>query len=504
MKEVDNRRPATPEQIENLKVCFKLTLESSYHELYVDMVLLEALSKGLMDDMGADLKVYAGNLVSVHANVCYANLCLCVQLRASLKVELGVEKQYNIRRSVVTAHETYKYLFGFKGKMTPWRVIEQRLRSKYPKECDEIAIASNEYLQQYAQYTDGTLRNVAKHYSDNPVEFFENMENVCERTVSDRLVASMKFMQPMHSILVDELRDIFGETYTGVLNLNMPEQKFEPMGIGSQEKIDFLKNGIIKYSGMVNTIMRQKVFVEAKSKEINVDICKDPHWHDFIDNNVGLHILYIYLDTLTTFRSFTRSEQFAEYRQNLAYLLVSAHEGFKKLYGFDRNRCRMSYWNRAIMQSVIQSGDAILQAEASKVEAKLYKLSQEPIMNDEDMIAAFTHMGFLKQQKVEAPIAVLQYFVQPIKQKDLDVLTDYIHVLNDVMNVYNQVLDWESKRIQQENNAKFSGFYDQIDKIEQLICSKVQDEELLARWKESAERMKELLKSLSNYGNATR
>ena len=30
MKEVENRRPATPEQIENMKVCFKLTLESKY------------------------------------------------------------------------------------------------------------------------------------------------------------------------------------------------------------------------------------------------------------------------------------------------------------------------------------------------------------------------------------------------------------------------------------------------------------------------------------------
>lgn len=492
MKEVDNRRLATPEQIENMKVCFKLTLESSYHELYVDMVLLEALSKGLLDDIGVESKAFAGNLVGVHANVCYANLCLCVQLRASLKVELGVEKQYNIRRSVVTAHETYKYLFGFKGKMTPWRAIEQQLRTKYAKECDEIAIASSDYLQQYAQEADGTLRDVAKHYSDNPAEFFENMEKVSERTVTDRLVSSMKFLQPMHSILVNELRDIFGETYIGVWNLKMPEQTFTPVGIGSQEKIDFLKNGIIKYSGMVNTVMRQKVFVEAKCRELNVDMTKDSHWKDFIDNNVGLHILYIYLDTLTTFRSFTRSELIAEYMLNFAYLLVSAHEGFKKLYGFSPKKRGESFWNRAIMQSLMYSGDTRLQAEASKVEAKLNKLSQEPILGDEDMIAAFTHMGFLKQQKVESPIAVLQYFVQPIKQKDLDVLTDYIHVLNDVMNVYNQVLDWESKQIQKETNDKFACFYEQIDKIDQLISSKVQDNEQLAQWKETSEKMREM------------
>ncbi len=82
MNEGDNKKPATSEQIEILKVSLKMTLESSYHELYVDMVLLEAFSKGLMDDMGAETKEFAENLVKVHANVCYANLCLCVQLRA--------------------------------------------------------------------------------------------------------------------------------------------------------------------------------------------------------------------------------------------------------------------------------------------------------------------------------------------------------------------------------------------------------------------------------------
>ena len=103
-------------------------------------------------------------------------------------------------------------------------------------------------------------------------------------------------------------------------------------------------------------------------------------------------------------------------------------------------------------------------------------------------------MGFLKKQKAEAAIAVLHYFVQPIKQNDLDALSDYIYVLNEVMNVYNQVLGWESKRMQQETNANFTGFYEQIDKIDQLISSKVQDEEQLAKWKESSLRMKEMLK----------
>ena len=49
MGDIDNRKPATSEQIESMKANFKLTLESSYHELYVDMVLMEALNRGMLD-----------------------------------------------------------------------------------------------------------------------------------------------------------------------------------------------------------------------------------------------------------------------------------------------------------------------------------------------------------------------------------------------------------------------------------------------------------------------
>ena len=98
MDKTDNRKPATPEQIESIKTNLKLTIESSYHELYVDMVLLEALSQGMMDVIAILYKEYVRKVIRVHANVCYANLCLCVQLRASLKAELGVEKLPTVKQ----------------------------------------------------------------------------------------------------------------------------------------------------------------------------------------------------------------------------------------------------------------------------------------------------------------------------------------------------------------------------------------------------------------------
>lgn len=475
------QRPASKDTIEGLIESMLQTLESSYHELYIDMVLMEALNGGLYDGSALD-KDYLKRIIGVHANVCYANLCFCVQCRASLKASLNVEKQYSIRRSVVTAHEMYKYLFGFTGKNTPWLIVEPQLHSKYPAVCDFIANAAQEFLNQYAQEADGSLRDVAKHYSDNPSEFFERMENVSERTVTDRIAVAMKFLHPIHAILVNELRDCIGETYLKLFNLPMPQQHFVPKGLGTQEKIDFLQKGIEKYSGMVNAVMMQKAVVEDKSKELNLGIATDPHWLGFVGNNVGLHILYNYLDALTTYRAFAKSESFLEYRQNLAYLIMSVHEGFKKLYGYDKSHRLNTYWSRAIMRSVVQYGDDALKRKASIVEAKLENLSKNTLLNDEDMIAAFTHMGVLSNNKKEAPFEVLNYFVQPINQEDLNALSDYIHVMNEVMNVYNQVLDLEKKQIQNETGARYEEFYERVSQFDQLIKAKVEDEGQLEQW----------------------
>ena len=116
MEEVDKKRAATLETINNLTMDMLQTMESTYHEMYVDMVLMVALREGILDNLEFVDCGYIEKVIRVHANICYAVFSLCVQCRASLKSSLNVEKQYNIRRSVVTSHEMYKYLYGFTGK----------------------------------------------------------------------------------------------------------------------------------------------------------------------------------------------------------------------------------------------------------------------------------------------------------------------------------------------------------------------------------------------------
>ena len=204
---------------------------------------------------------------------------------------------------------------------------------------------------------------------------------------------------------------------------------------------------------------------------------------------------------MSTFRAFAKSESYAEYRQNLEYLIMSVHEGFKKLFGFDPKKREMTYWNRAIMQFVKQSGDASLLEEAERVEEKLEILLHEPILNDEDMIVAFTHMGTLKKLKKEVPNVVLDYYTKPIKQEDLNALTDFIYLMNDVLNLYNKVLDWENKQIKQETADKFSGYHSSIDRFEQIIKENVHDEVQLSSWKDTLCGLRGIISNFEKIGS---
>lgn len=490
-----NKRPASPEIINNLTKNMLLTLESSYHEMYVDMVLMEAIRQDVLNEVDGSDKEYIEKVVRLHANVCYAIFSLCVQCRASLSSQMNVEKQYNIRRSVVTVHELYKYLYGFTGRTTLWKDIEPTLQAKYSNDSAEIAAVANDFLQQYAQEEDGTLRDVAKHYSDNPIEFFKNISKVSERNVTDRIVKALGFIQPIHLLLVKELQEHLGVVYYLAWAHPMPEQTLNVGSVSQAGIIEAFQHGLEEYGGIVESVMRRLDLVEKFCEQHNLDMSQSKQWTDFTENNIGLHVLYIYLDTLTTFMAFCRSESFAEYRQNLAYLVMSAHEGFKKLYGFDENKRGSSYWHRSIKNAIIQAGDEQMTALASGIEGRLDVLSGNAFLNDEDMIAAFTHVGTIKKQQTESTFAVLDYFRKNVKKGDLDVLSDYLFVLNDIIRLYNKVMNYEGRQMDKEREATFAGFFEQIDKIDKLVDKNTKDPATLAKWRESSEKMREMLRS---------
>ena len=498
--EEDKRKPASNEAIARLRLNMLLTLETSYQELYTDMALMKLLMESEQELLKNLDKSYLAKILRVHANVCYANMCICAQCRASLKSKLDVEIRYNIRRCVVTAHEMYKYLYGFTEKQTLWQEVEQQLRAKYPSECESIAEAADDYLKKYAHAADGTLRNVAKHYSNNPEEFFRNMETVTERSVTDRIVALMAFLQPIHNLLVKELKGGLGELYVRAMAEPMPHQKLEVVGIGTQDKVDAMQGGIEHYASIMDELMNKLSTVGKICKEKGLDVSTTAEWKTLIENNIGLHILFIYLDTMITFRAFTWSECYSEQRQNLACLIVSVHEGFKKLYGFNENKRQGTFWNRAIKGTVLANGDEQLKDQMKEVESRLDKLSKSAILNDEGMIDAFTHNGKMKDGG-EYVFAVLDYFIKPVSKEDMDDLTAFLRVMSDVMKLELAVLDVQNQVNQAKIDAMFQGYIDQLDEYKAKACEITNDPEVRNKACEMFEQMKTKMLDLKQMMN---
>lgn len=490
-------RPASQESLDRLYDNMRQTAEDVYKQQYVDMVLNEALGKGVFDTViNQEDREYIGGLIKIHANVCYAILCLCVQCRASIRTTLGVEKQYNIRRSVVTAHEMYKYLYGFTGKLTPWKKLEKRLKNNYPEEVGLIDVAAKSYVEKYAQDSDGTLRDVAKHFSNNPVEFFSNMEGVSERSETDRMAALLAFLQPIYSLLSRELEVRLGTFYAVAYAQQMPLQSFNILNVCPQDTINKLRQGIKRYSGIVNKVMMQVGAVEKADAQFNLQMKENPEWKNYMDNNIGLHVLYIYVDAATTFIAFLNSETFVEYQQNLSYLILSAHEGFKKLYGYDEAKRDQSYWGRAIKSYLMNYGDEQLKKEVEDVEAKLETLSKSELLRNEDFVVAFTHIGYSKRHDKESSFAVLDYFRKPVNQDGLKPLTDFLYVMNDIVRLYGEVLERENKQLNKETEEKFIGFLDKLDEVDKVMSQHTENPEQLEKWKTTIDKFKNVINQI--------
>lgn len=495
---MDNQeKPANVEIVNRLIMNMHLTLESLLKELFADLRLKEVLKRDDLHGFSAEEKEYVEKVLRVHSNLCYANLCLCVQMRSSFKARLTVEKQFNIRRSVGTLHELYKYLYGFTQKQSLWQEIEYSLQKKYPTECQAIDDAALLFQRQYAQVEDETLRDITKHFSDDPTEFFRNMEKISERSVTERVATASAYLQQLHLLLIKELKDHFGICYDIAIEYPIPNQNFDITGI-NKEKIEALEPTLLKYSVIANHIVAQLNNLQEVCKNFDIDVAQNRHWKDLSINNVGLHILYIYIDSMVTFRAFIASESYVEIRQNLAYLIVSAHEGFKKLYGFDPSKRSASFWNRAIKTVILQKGDEKAKHEVKMLEKRLDTIAQSPMLRDEDMVVAFSHIGTIKKQKNESAFLVLDYFRQPISKDEMNVLTDFLLVMNDILVLYNQMMVWENKQIKQETDNMFSGYIDKIDDFENKVKEKTQDPEAIAKCEEMTDMLREMIWKIHN------
>lgn len=463
---------ATEEQLRILKSNMKRTINSLYKELFIDMVLDKNLNDSIQnssDNSDTDIE-YIKNVIKVHSNICTQLMYIYVHLRTNLGQTLAIEKKYTLRHCVVNSHELYKYLYGFDYN-TLWKTLEKQISLIYQQECEVIKAAEIEYKYDFAN-KDKHARDVSEHFSNEIQEFYEVVSNFTEREVVDRVLALLKLVQPIHEILTKELMNKLGKEYISAYLLYPPILNLEGKGELSDAENSFTINALLKFNDIVQSTNTNMFRVENESKKPKYHDCNNKRmmdWDFFYHKNINIHILYIYLDFITLFRAFMNSEDYVESKLILAFLQMSAHEGFKKLYGFGTNK--NSYWNRSIKAEAVKLKDDKLNSEIDNIEEKLKLFSTNEYICDESIALAITHSGTIHKMHTEAPRILRDYFQKQVSKEEIATCLDFMHVMHGVFMLYYKIM-----KIKGENaNANIFQSLHRFEEFKDVVSSALND-----------------------------
>ena len=306
----------------------------------------------------------------------------------------------------------------------------------------------------------------------------------------------MRFLQPTHTLLVEELRRNLGMYYLVGISMPMPVQRFDTVHMVEGEALEVFKKGIVHYDSIVSGLFRQITAIRRFADERNMDVEQIPEWGFLVKNNMVADILYIYIDLTTTFLAFTRSETFAEYQLNLAYLFLSAHEGFKKLYGFDERGRAKSFWSRSVKSEMEKLGNESLSNEVAQIEGRLEKLSQSEYLKDDDKAAVFSDVKTDKKSGKENAILVMDYFRTVTSADDLNDLREFLFLMNDIVRLVNKVLEVQSAETSRQLHEKFDNFRQMFDKIDAVIAENVKDAAQTEEFNEATRKFREMIDGL--------
>lgn len=500
-KSNNNKRPATPAQIERIIVTVKDAMEKIYDELMLDYAFTKALSLSKTGDMlSEDDKEYLKRIVGLHANICDSLLCLSILILCNFRAEAPIEKKFLLRRIVVVCHELYKYLYGFTKKKTDWELIAQKLEDKYPVECVELKVQGEKYLKKYGQSEDKILRDVSNHYSDKPFQFFKYISTINEKGQTDRALMMLRIVQPLSMLLVKEVGYVLpksnGDTPVDLKSL-----------IGSRQFKDVFTDQLLRETQRHIThrkeIVREQVqrvnWCEKCAAKYGHDMTKDKRWSLLKDDNIALHIMYLQLDTMILSLAMGRAESSVEEKLILAYMVASMHEGFKKIYGFTEDARGKSLWCRYALSRLESIKDSSLNSEIHIMTGVLDAFAEKDYLKNPTVTLFLSHVGYVRDLDGNSFNAMVDYLLQEDHKSELAGVVSVMRFLNELVNVSGKLLSYENDLMSEEKKQDLEKHLEEIDKMERKALVKIHSETDRMELKAQAAGLKEMIRNIYNW-----
>lgn len=162
-----------------------------------------------------------------------------------------------------------------------------------------------------------------------------------------------------------------------------------------------------------------------------------------------MHIFYTIMDVLCALKAFANSVEYYEQSLNLAYLRLSIHEGFKKLYGFNEKDKELSFW--AKLKCDFSEVLPTINSEIIGMEINLNRLNAYDYVTSENIVI-FTHFGESKHQNIPYDV-VLNFFGNNKKEKNFAIILDVIRVINSILPLVSRLME-ENVRLSNERTRK--------------------------------------------------
>ena len=361
-------------------------------------------------------------------------------------------------------HEGYKYLFGFKenATITAIRFLDAH-SADYQEWINCINEAHKKYLQDFGTEEMKQLRDVAKHYSTDSMEFFNCVKNLDEETVAKMIASFMAFAQPLYHLTLLYLKNELGITFllAGVERppfLSIPQFKDLYLSRVVDQNIEKFGDLILKMDKIGNqgTMVLRRLGADSVKKELK----------PYLDDNLATHIFYVDMDILCAYKAFSQAENFHEQALSLAYLRLSVHEGIKKLYGFG-NKHVGSYWYR--LKEDFSDVIASCSLNIEELEQRLDTLSQMDYVHDEN-VAIFTHFGEDKHKNI--PFEVIRYFEEETNALFYKVITIVINTLTSILPVVTSLMEQENAFLKAKNDQMIDDSFGKIKGLLELAKAK--------------------------------
>lgn len=495
----NSNRPATPAQIERVIASVKGALAQVYLNLMLDSAFRKALlTPGAVSVLSDQDKEYAKKIVTLHANISDSLISLSVMLLCNFRTQEPIEKKFLLRRVVVVCHELYKYLYGFTKSQTDWEKIVPEFEKKYPEECDGLKKQGEKYLKKYGQAEDRMLRNVSNHYSDNPFEFFKYISTINEKGITDRALLMLAIAQTLNLLLYKELGDLLPKVDSaGPLQISLGECQFRDEF--NDKLAEAARHHLKHRKEIVRTQVQRLKKCEAFASQHGYDMTKDERWRLLKDDNIGLHVMYLQLDSMVLTLAMSRAESALEEKMILAYMVASMHEGFKKIYGFAEGGSEKSLWYRYAVSRQERITDSKLKSEISLMSGVLDAFSKREYLNNPTVALFLSHVGYVKDLNGDTSNAMADYLLKDDHREEMAGVVRILSFLNVLVEVSGKLLSYENDVMSEEKKRELERHLNEIDKLMRKAMLRISSvrgrQELMAQ----TEVMKDAIRKLYNW-----